>query len=768
MGEARHITVVGTGGIGKTTLALALAHRIKHHFRGAAFFIDLSAVSDPAVIPFAVASAVRVAIDTERPIESLVSRLHADHALLIFDNCEHLIEAAAQVVESLLKAAPAVRIVATSHEPLRTEGERVYRLASFELPPGVESLPIGKALSYPAVQLFVGQMLAADDSALIGDADVPFIVEICRRLDGLALAIEIAASRAGALGIAELAARLDDRFGILTSGRRTAAVRHQTLRNMLDWSHDNLGERERIVLRRLAVFMGEFTLDAAALVAGDERLSAGAVTDGVSSLVRKSLLMQTSRAGRSHLRLLDSARLYALERLKAAGELRRVRELHVDYLCDAMREAETAWRMTPVSIWAATYGRLIDDIRAALTWAMGHDGNHTSGVVLTSLALPLAMQLGLHDEFVERMSVAMDLAQHLPQPQLVAELRLHVARNHLTYNVGQSIDVTFGRAIELAERTGKDRHRMEPLVTLSSTHISLGQYQTSASIGERALALAKQSGDEFAVLSASRAMAQAAHYSGQHARSLALARAVLRHPVRNIPYTYGFMHTDRRISMRWVLVRSLWMSGRGDEAVQIAHEGVRISEDAGAVAPAQLLAMAAIPMFLWRGDHHVARQLTDRLLAHSERYSFKYWKAWSAIFYDALAWYEDGRAVSPVAGNLQAQTLSTLVGLAAPLPETIVDDDWSAPELIRLRGENLVLGGDRVSGAAEFQRAIALAQRHGAIAWELRSTTSLARLWRDDCRVEMAGLLTDVLGRLPEGHATADARTARGLADDLR
>jgi len=767
--QSRQVTLAGTGGIGKTTVALALAHRLKHRFAGAAFFVDLAAVSDPVVVPFAIASAVRIAIDTERPVESLVGRLRADHALLVFDNCEHLIDAAALVAESLLRGAPSIRILSTSHEPLRTEGERVYRLAPFELPAGVEALPLSEALQHPAVELFVEHMMANDDAFTIGDVDVPFIVEICRRLDGLPLAIEIAASRAGALGIAELAARLDDRFGILTSGRRTAATRHRTLRNMLDWSHDNLGERDRIVLRRLAVFAGEFSLDAAALVAGDERLNAVTVTDGVSDLVRKSLLMQSRKDGTSAFRMLDSTRLYALEKLEAAGEVRRVRDLHVHYLCDVLRQAETAWTMTAVPVWTTTYDRFIDDIRAALSWSFGPTGDDESGVVLTSLALPLAMLLGLHDEFRERMFVAIERASNLKNPLIVSELRLHLARPSLTYNVGQRVDVTLKRAVELAELTGKDRHRMEPLVQISSIHVSLGQYEAAVANGARALALAHGCGDEFAVLSASRAMAQAAHYAGRHERAMELAAAVLHHPVRNIPYTYGFMHTDRRVSMRWVLVRSLWMSGRGDEAVRVADEGIAIANEAGPVALAQLLAMAVIPMFLWRGDHGAARDLTDKLFEHSERYSFKYWKAWGAIFCDAIAWQEDGRAVTPVSGSLEVQTLSTLVGLAAPLPPSINVVDWSAPELMRLRGESLVAEGERKRGEADIVAASDLARQHGAIAWELRSAISLAQLWQDGPRrVEGAEELARVLDRLPEGHSTADPTTARTLLDQLR
>jgi predicted ATPase/DNA-binding winged helix-turn-helix (wHTH) protein len=767
LGQSRHVTLAGAGGIGKTTLALALAHQLKAQFRGAAFFIDLAAVSDPAVVPFAIASAVRVAIDTERPVESLAGRLRADHALLVLDNCEHLIDAAAMVAESLLKGAPGIRIIATSHEPLRTEGERVYRLAPFELPVGVETMSLREALRHPAIELFVEHMLANDDTFTIGDADVPFIAEICRRLDGLPLAIEIAASRAGALGIAELAARLDDRFGILTGGRRTAATRHHTLRNMLDWSHDNLSALDRIVLRRLAVFAGEFSLEAAAMVAGDERLNAATVTDGVSSLVRKSLLMQSSKAGASSFRMLDSTRLYALERLDEAGEVARVRELHVHYLCDVLRAAETTWHMADVPSWTATYERYMDDIRSGLRWAFGPNGNDEAGIVLTSLALPLAMLLGLHDEFREQMRLALDRARALPRPLVVPELRIHVATNAFSFNVGQAVENVFDRAIELAEMTGKDRHRMEPLVQLNSTFVNLGRHADAVAVGERSLTLAEASGDEYAVLSASRAMAQAAHYAGQHERAMPLARAVLRHPVRNIPYTYGFMHTDRRISMRGVLVRALWLTGRGDEAARVAQDGIAIAQDAGPVALAQLLGMSVLPMYIWRGDYGVARQLNGTLREHAERYSFKHWIWWADVFAEAIAWHEHRTPVTPVTGLMPMQTLSTMVGLATSLPDTINLADWSAPELIRLRGLQKLAAGDGPNGESDLRSALDLSRQHGAIAWELRAAMSLAQGATHSTNGEAIALLADVLRRLPQGHDRGDAKQAWALLAEL-
>lgn len=768
LSQSRLVTLAGPGGIGKTTAALALAHRLKHQFQAGAWFVDLAAVSDATVVPFAVASALKLAIDTDRPVESLTALLRSEQALLVFDNCEHVIGDAALVAESVLRGAVGIRILATSHEPLRTEGERVYRLAPFELPADAESLPLRHAVRHAAVELFVERMMANDDGFEISDADVPFIVDICRKLDGLPLAIEIAASRAGVLGIAELAARLDDRFSILTGGRRTAAARHQTLRNMLDWSHDNLIERDRTVLRRLAVFAGEFTLEAAAMVAGDEALNTVTVTEAVSGLVRKSLLLQSTREGTAGFRMLDSTRLYAIEKLAAAGEVQRARQLHLLHLCDLLQLAETSWNMTPVPTWIETHARLIDDIRSALGWAFGSSGDISGGVLLSSLAMPLALQLGLVDEFRERLATALQHARSLPQPLVVPELRLLVAKNAFTYNTRQQIDDSMTRARELAESTGLDRHRVEPLIVLSASQMIEGQYHLAAGNGELALELAHRSGDDFAVLAASRVMAQVSHFLGHHARAIELATAVLQHPVRNIPLTYGFVHTDRRISMRVTMVRSLWMSGRGDDAVRVAGDGLAIAPDAGAMGLVQLLGLAVIPLRLWRGEYDIARHLTETLREEAERYAVRHWENWAKLFDDVIAWRLDGRPVGSAPGMLQAHTLSTMVGLESPQPPNIDDAGWCAPELIRLRGESLVAEGRLELGEAELLRGRELARQHGAIAWELRCAISLARLWQDGGRrADGASLLSDVLDRLLQGHGTADPAAARVLLDQL-
>jgi predicted ATPase len=252
--------------------------------------------SDPDLVPSAVGAALGVPPSGGDHMRALIAWFRNRNALLVLDNCEHVIIAAAALAEAILKAAPQAGILATSREPLRAEGEWLHRLAPLELPPREKTGPTtAEALGYSAVELFNERATATTDSFVLDDAEVPAVLEICRRLDGVPLALELAAARVETFGVGELAARLDDRFGVLTGGRRTALPRQQTLRAAIDWSYELPPEAERVILRRLAVFRGAFTIAAAAAVVVDERITATDAIEGIANLAEKSLLTRISR-----------------------------------------------------------------------------------------------------------------------------------------------------------------------------------------------------------------------------------------------------------------------------------------------------------------------------------------------------------------------------------------------------------------------------------------------------------------------------------------
>src|SRR6266404_2154015 len=272
LAHRRFLTIVGPGGIGKTTVALAVAEKVSASYEDGVWFVGLASLPDPDLVTSALGTVLGISLPGANPISGLAGWLRDKHALIVLDSCEHVIGAAAVLAEELLKAAPRISILATSREALRAEGEMLHRLASLELPPRSDYLTPDGALQYSAVQLFSERALAIMDGFALGDDDVIPVLEICHRLDGVPLALELAAARVDVFGVKGLAARLDDRFTVLTSGRRTALPRHQTLRAAMDWSYEVLPETEQIILRRAAVFQGDFTIDAAAAVATDDRI----------------------------------------------------------------------------------------------------------------------------------------------------------------------------------------------------------------------------------------------------------------------------------------------------------------------------------------------------------------------------------------------------------------------------------------------------------------------------------------------------------------
>src|SRR5271155_1679299 len=307
----RFVSIVGPAGVGKTTVAISVAHTLIDGFHDAVFFIDLAALTDPQLVPTAVASAPRLTVQHHDPLVGLLAFIGDRKILLVLDNCEHVISVAAALAERVVSEAPQAHILTTSREALRVEGEHVHLLYSLDFPPEDASLTATKALRYPAAQLFMERAAASGYDAALSDIDAPILARICHRLDGVALAIQLGASRVCILGIRGIQEQLDNSFGLLWHGRRTALPRHETLNAMLDWSYSLLSEREQAALCRLSVFVGDFTLQAAGSVASETEVEEADVIDAVVSLVAKSLISTTVINESTYYRLLDTTRAYA-------------------------------------------------------------------------------------------------------------------------------------------------------------------------------------------------------------------------------------------------------------------------------------------------------------------------------------------------------------------------------------------------------------------------------------------------------------------------
>ena len=337
--EGRFLSIVGPGGMGKTTVAVAVGHALLGEFAGKAHFVDLGALSDAAHVLGSVASAVGAIQKAGDTIASLVEFFRDQRMLLVIDSCEHVVETVAPLLEAVFHGTEQIYILTTGREPLRVEGERVHRLAPLECPPSGALLDAPEALTYSAVRLFLERATAGGRRVELSNSEASLIAEICRRLDGIALAIEFAASRVEAYGIKGTASLLENRFRLQWQGRRTALPRHQTLDAMIDWSYCLLTEWERLVLRRSSIFAGSFSLAAAATVLADGSVDAERVIDALDSLVDKSLVSVDAGGQSARYRLLDTTRAYARSKLEGAGEARSVAQRHAEYFCGVLDAA---------------------------------------------------------------------------------------------------------------------------------------------------------------------------------------------------------------------------------------------------------------------------------------------------------------------------------------------------------------------------------------------------------------------------------------------
>ena len=336
------LTLTGSGGVGKTRLAIHTAHDLTRKFKDGVYWVGLVGVSDETLIPQVIAGSLNVREVSDEPlIETLKTYLKPKEVLLVIDNCEHLIRDCAHYAEQLLAACPKLKILATSIEALGIFNETTWQVPSLALPESKKLLSARELQEYSSIELFNARAGNAKNSFALDERNAFSVAQICRRLDGIPLAIELAAARIKVLSVEEIAARLDDRFSLLTAGSRTAVPRHQTLRATIDWSHDLLTEPERVLFRRLAVFAGGFTLEAAESVCSPG-MKRNDILDLLGRLVDKSLVVveQVSDSGETRYRLLETIRQYALEKLAGSGEARETRDEHLEFFVQMAEQAE--------------------------------------------------------------------------------------------------------------------------------------------------------------------------------------------------------------------------------------------------------------------------------------------------------------------------------------------------------------------------------------------------------------------------------------------
>ncbi|MBI3461404.1 AAA family ATPase [Candidatus Acetothermia bacterium] len=366
------LTLTGSGGCGKTRLALQVAADLLEEYPDGVWVVELAALSDPALVPQAVASTLDVREQPSRALmDTLTDYLKPKVLMLILDNCEHLLAACSQLADTLLRACPHLRILASSREGLGIAGEITWRVPSLAMPDSQRLPPMESLTQYEAVRLFIERAVAVLPTFQVTNPNAPAVAQICHRLDGIPLAIELAATRVKALSVEEIAVRLDDRFRLLIGGSRTALPRQQTLRAAIDWSFDLLSAVERILLCRLSVFAGGCTLEAAEEVCSGERIQKDEILDLVTHLVDKSLVWAQQHGGQTRYLLLETVRQYARDKLLEVGDSAHVRNHHLDYYLKLAERAEPHLVDSQSLIWLEQLDWDYDNLRVAMEWASG-------------------------------------------------------------------------------------------------------------------------------------------------------------------------------------------------------------------------------------------------------------------------------------------------------------------------------------------------------------------------------------------------------------
>jgi predicted ATPase/class 3 adenylate cyclase len=370
--QNRFVTLVGSGGVGKTRCAIQVGAELLGDFEGGIWLVELAPIADPSLVIAQIAQTLEIREEPPRPLlESVLTHLKHQRILLILDNCEHVLDEVRRVAGAILRSCPDVHLLATGLESLNIAGERVLRLPSLTVPASDEAVTAESVVPYGAIALFTDRARAADARFALSDENAPSVSEICRRLDGIPLALELAAARIRVLSPRQLAARLDERFRVLTGGDRSALARHQTMRALLDWSYDLLSERERAFFRKMSIFAGSFSLETGAAVAAGDAADEIAALDILSSLVDKSLVQADPSAGTMRYRLLESTRQYAREKLRDSGQYGSVERAYADAFLALAEDFEGSYETMPDSEWFARVTLELENWRAVLEWALG-------------------------------------------------------------------------------------------------------------------------------------------------------------------------------------------------------------------------------------------------------------------------------------------------------------------------------------------------------------------------------------------------------------
>jgi predicted ATPase/DNA-binding winged helix-turn-helix (wHTH) protein len=786
----RLVTIVGPGGMGKSTVALAAAHSLVDTFDRRVCFVELGSLKESTRLSATIASALGISVPSDDPVPQIVAHVSLARTLLVLDCLEHSLFDAASVVERLLGEVKNLRILATSREAMRTANEFVYRLPPLPSPPERARLTSAEALTFPAVQLFVQHAVRSGGLTQLSDADAEPVARVCRRLDGIALAIELAAGRVGGFGIEEIAAGLDGQFALQWPGRRTAPPRHQTLKATMDWSYELLSQNERSVLARLSTFVGRFTLEAARSVAGYDEIDPELVYDAVSELFAKSLASADLSQSPTRYRLLDTTRAYAAAKLADAGETAKVRRRHAEYHRELLG---LAFGGTKFGADSAD----IEDIRAALQWAFGADGDSRIAIDLAGYSGPIWLGRALMAECQSWMAQGAALAEARQEvsPQYLSIKWCHASAELLSFGMSEESAAAWTKTVDLAKQLGGVPQVLDEYLWAREIRETL--FDSAMATALRCAAAVKDTDDPAEHAFAEWIVGHTKHHLGKHAEAQAhLQRSIdldtedgRMAQIRGVGY-------DRRVDAMVISADSLWNRGFPEQAQRLAADAVEEARSLGFALPIGVALMwEGFTSYFADPDTEALEQrmveLAERgrslsiasdlgfalgMLGLCEGRRGHVEPAWSLVI-DGIEKLSEAHLFT-FNTAIMAQLAEMLLGTkrhndARTLMERVDREErnpehWCTPEILRIKAAVALWNGDEAFAETALLNSIAMAQAHGSLSWELKSNMSLSRLrLRQHRAAEAAPPLAHVYGRFTEGFETIDLIGARSLLNEL-
>lgn len=752
-------TIVGSAGVGKTSLAIEVGYQLVPHFEERVVFVDFSMLENPALVPSMIAGAMGIPVQSEDPLAVILGHVRDRSLLLVLDNCEHVIEPVANVVERIIVEAPKARALATSREPLRIRGEHIHRLEALAYPGNPFELQLDQLLAYPAVQLFCERAAAADSSLEIDEDAARLIAGMCSRLDGLALPIELAAVRVATHGIPATARQLGERFSLGWPGRRTAQPRQQTLQATLDWSYDLLSETEQIVFERLALFVGPFSIDAAIEVAADRQVGVSEVAVAVDELASKSLIALSRSQDSGTYRLLEMTRAYAKEKLQAREHDRSVSvaRRHAGFF---LAELEAIAAQGEDVLQDSRPLRLqLGNIRSALDWCFGSDGDLGIGVRLAAASAPVFQNLS---HLLECRSWCARALAELEDAQrgTAIELELQGALGFsLMFTRGNTAAAgnALARALVVAADLDDEWNQLRMLGGLHIFHERIGEYSSAMAYARRAVEVAGMIGEPEAIGVAHSLSGISHHLAGDQIRArrdLELALANSPPSQRSLTIRYGFDHRNRS---GIALARTLWLTGHSERAGALARQTVREAAQLNHPVTHCIALIWSLSVHLWMGELDSAGEALESFTECAEVNALGPYIAAAGGFRGELAIQRGmpGEAIGAVEESLsrlraaryellttpfsialaRGLILSTRYHEARELIDTTIarcnriGERFAMPELLRIKAKLMhLIDGNVSTSEGLLNEAMTLAREQGSRGWELRISADLAKL----------------------------------------